>query len=218
MPNSMSDSPKGTMWSAPSNQQFTLAARSQSVPVPSVPWIKTPHQLSWSTGAENCQDVNSSTEDSNPRTVVKTVLALRLEHAAKPSDESNNCVVSALPRSFKWLPCSPPEAVISMGNERGLWLRQSDPETLKVFCRRFSDKVPWQSENANKVLDCRFGVRRRPGNLNLKSDVWVLVLDPDRVGKRNMAKALAEVVYGSHDKLIPVSISRKNSSNPRWRI
>lgn len=207
-------------WSAPPNQQFAPASRSQSVPVPSIPWIKTPHQLSWSTGAENCQDVNSNTEDSNPRTDVKTALALGLEQAAKPSDESDNCVVSALPRSFKWLPCSPPESVISMGNERGLWLRQSDPETLKVFCKKLSDKVPWQSENsiraiASTVLDCRSGARRRPGNLNLKSDAWVLILGPDRVGKRNMAKALAETVYGSQDKLIPVPISRQNSPNPR---
>lgn len=207
-------------WSTPPNQQFAPASRSQSVPVPSAPWIKTPHQLSWSTGAENCQDVNSNTEDSNPRTDVKTALALGLDQAAKPSDESDNCVASALPRSFKWLPCSPPESAISIGNERGLWLRQSDSETLKGFCKRLSEKIPWQNESsiraiASTVLDCRSGARRRPGNLNLKSDAWLLILGPDRVSKRNIAKALAETVYGSQDKLIPVSISRQNSPNPR---
>lgn len=207
-------------WSAPPNQLFAPASRSQPVSVPSAPWIKSTHQLSWSTGAENCQEVNPNSQESNTRTDVKTALALGLTQATKPNHESDNCAVSALPRAFKWLPCSPPESVISIGNERGLRLRQSDHESLMGFCKRLSDKVPWQSESsiqaiASTVLECRSGVLRRQGNLSLKSDTWLLILGPDRVGKRNVAKALAETIFGSQDKVVPVSICRPNSPNPR---
>lgn len=212
--------PANVPWWSTGNQFFQPASRSQSVPAQSALWINSTHQLSWSTGAENCQDVNPKSQDSKSRTDVKTALALGLAQATKANDESDNCPASALPRTFTWLPYSLSESVISMGNERGLRLRQSDPESLKEFCKRLSEKVPWQSEDsiraiASTVFECKSGMLRRQGNLNFKTDSWLLILGPDRVGKRKIAKALAETIFGSQDKVLSLSICMQNSPNAR---
>ncbi|KAH9297333.1 hypothetical protein KI387_029015 [Taxus chinensis] len=71
------------------------------------------------------------------------------------------------------------------------------PESLKHLGEKLAEKVPWQSEGvvravAKAVSHCR----RR----SMKT--WLLALGADRMGKRKMAQALAQIVYGSQDNLI----------------
>eukprot|EP01018_Ginkgo_biloba_P039985 Gb_09621 [translate_table: standard] len=113
-----------------------------------------------------------------------------------------------------------PESMLSMGNEkiaqdtlerlRGN-LRQFDAESLKNLCKGLEEKVPWQCQEnilaiATAVLQCRSGMARRQG-INLKGDTWLLILGPDRMGKRKIAKALAEIVFGSPDKIIRIGMN-----------
>ncbi|CAA7408153.1 unnamed protein product [Spirodela intermedia] len=76
------------------------------------------------------------------------------------------------------------------------------PDSLKRIFKGLSVKVTWQREAASlvaaAVVQCKSdgGKRRR--------DVWLLFLGHDRMGKKKMAEALAELVTGAAPIFVPL--------------
>eukprot|EP01018_Ginkgo_biloba_P031409 Gb_32222 [translate_table: standard] len=89
-------------------------------------------------------------------------------------------------------------------------LRKFDLESLKILCKGLEDKVKWQSKIiqpiATTVLQCRSGITRRQGGI-LKGDAWLLFLGPDRMGKRKIGKALAEIIFGSENNFTCIGMN-----------
>ncbi|KAL2635192.1 hypothetical protein R1flu_006671 [Riccia fluitans] len=90
--------------------------------------------------------------------------------------------------------------------------RPNDMDSLKGLWRGLQDMVPWQrdasSAVATTVADCRSGHGRKRGSAT-KTDSWFLFLGPDRVGKKEVAKALAKLVFGDEKKFIWMQLGGK---------
>lgn len=77
--------------------------------------------------------------------------------------------------------------------------QQVDAVAFKRVYKGLDEKVGWQNEAVvsvtNAVMQCRSGNKRR--GMGLKGDIWLLFMGPDQVGKRKMAAALSELIFGS---------------------
>ena len=86
---------------------------------------------------------------------------------------------------------------------------QMDARDFKSLCRALSSKVGWQDEAicaiSRTVSSCRTGNARRRGS-NPKGDIWLSFLGPDKVGKKRIAAALAEIMFGSSNSLVSVDL------------
>lgn len=80
-----------------------------------------------------------------------------------------------------------------------------DADSFKRLSKGLAEKVWWQPEAAISVAaamtECKLGSGKRRGARS-KGDLWVMFLGPDRVGKKRMASALAELVSGSSPVMI----------------
>lgn len=120
-------------------------------------------------------------------------------------------------------PSSPDSMSTSVGNDNfGRNTEMSnrrymkfDLENLRILCKGLKEKVKWQSKItqaiATTVLRCRSGMARRQGGAVLKRDAWLLFLGPDKMGKRKMARGLAEIVYGSEHNFACIGMNNFNS-------
>ncbi|OMO90417.1 ATPase, AAA-2 [Corchorus olitorius] len=87
---------------------------------------------------------------------------------------------------------------------------QFDQGDYKSIRKVLAEKVGWQDEAVNSVSQAISQLRSRYGShrgVNCKGDIWLTFLGPDRVGKRRIASALAEVLFGSQENLISVDLS-----------
>ncbi|KAF5461800.1 hypothetical protein F2P56_017869 [Juglans regia] len=87
-----------------------------------------------------------------------------------------------------------------------------DADSFKKLLKGLMEKVWWQREAASAVAatvtQCKVGNGRQRA-AGSKGDMWLLFMGPDRVGKKKMASALAELVSGSN--LIVICLgSRRN--------
>lgn len=93
-----------------------------------------------------------------------------------------------------------------------------DADSFKRLSKGLAEKVWWQPEAAVSVAatmtECRLdpssGGRKRASK---GGDMWVLFLGPDRVGKRKMASALADLVSGSSPAVISLGSRRGENKN-----
>ncbi|KAL5845676.1 hypothetical protein ACOSQ3_009200 [Xanthoceras sorbifolium] len=91
----------------------------------------------------------------------------------------------------------------------------STPNTkdFKALRRVFAEKVSWQDDAictiSEAVSRCRNGYGRHQG-LRSRRDIWLTFLGPDKVGKKKIASALAETVFGNKDSFISVDFSSKD--------
>ncbi|GAB4859938.1 hypothetical protein Ancab_011417 [Ancistrocladus abbreviatus] len=88
----------------------------------------------------------------------------------------------------------------------------------KPLLRELTERVGWQDEvvhNISQLISsCRsgYGCPRAPKS---RGDIWITFLGPDKIGKRKIAEALADVVCGSKENLIAVDLScQEMASNP----
>ncbi|KAG6481571.1 protein SMAX1-like isoform X1 [Zingiber officinale] len=76
----------------------------------------------------------------------------------------------------------------------------SDIDTFKRLFKGLADKVSCQHEAAlavaTAVLQCKSGNGRRR-KAGTKGDIWLLLIGHDKVGKRKMASALSELIFGT---------------------
>lgn len=87
---------------------------------------------------------------------------------------------------------------------------QFDPSSFKMFFRDLTEKVGWQGEAlhviSQTIANCMTR-NRRPQGASLRRDIWFNFLGPDSCGKKKVAAALAEIIYGSKENLISADLS-----------
>ncbi|KAI6682631.1 hypothetical protein NL676_036512 [Syzygium grande] len=69
--------------------------------------------------------------------------------------------------------------------------------------RLLQDNVPWQSETIPAIVEALFDAKCT------KKDSWLLILGNDTVGKRRLAHAIAESMFGSADFLFQMNMRTK---------
>jgi hypothetical protein len=155
--------------------------------------------------------------------------ALASDHENTISDKLSfakdiiRCTKSSNRLFWQNAPSSPDSMSTSVGNDSfgrntempNSRFRKFDLESLRMLCKGLEEKVKWQSKItraiATTVLRCRSGMARRQGDAVLQRNAWLLFLGPDKMGKRKMAKALAEIVYGSEHNFACIRINNFNS-------
>ncbi|CAB4312673.1 unnamed protein product [Prunus armeniaca] len=90
---------------------------------------------------------------------------------------------------------------------------QCDPRDIKSLRRVLKEKVGWQDEAictiSQAVSDWRSGGGRNRGS-KLRGDIWLTLIGPDRVGKKKIALALAEILFGTRESLISVDLGSQD--------
>ncbi|CAL5334012.1 unnamed protein product [Camellia sinensis] len=88
--------------------------------------------------------------------------------------------------------------------------RQVNPKDFKSLWRALTEKVGRQSEAictiSQTISRCRTGHGRLCGS-NHKGDIWLSFVGHDKVGKKRIAAALAEIMFGRRESLISVDLS-----------
>ncbi|KAK1264974.1 hypothetical protein QJS04_geneDACA010584 [Acorus gramineus] len=95
-----------------------------------------------------------------------------------------------------------------------------DSSDFKELCRSLMGKVGRQDEAictiSQTVVRCRTGKERCLG-ASMKGVIWFGFLGPDRVGKRRIATALAELIFGSKYNFICVDLNLQGLAPPKFR-
>ncbi|CAJ1960387.1 unnamed protein product [Sphenostylis stenocarpa] len=85
---------------------------------------------------------------------------------------------------------------------------------FKSLYHLLTEKVGWQDEAIyainRTVSRCRSGAGKRSSGSHVRADVWLAFLGPDRLGKRKLASALAEILFGNKQSLITVDLSSQD--------
>ncbi|KAK1311652.1 hypothetical protein QJS10_CPA07g01108 [Acorus calamus] len=96
-----------------------------------------------------------------------------------------------------------------------------DPSDFKELCRSLMGKVGRQDEAvctiSQTVVRCRTGKERCLG-ASMRGVIWFGFLGPDRVGKRRIATALAELIFGSKYNFICVDLNLQEGLAPPNKI
>jgi len=90
---------------------------------------------------------------------------------------------------------------------------QSDPRDFKSLGRFLAEKVCWQKEaicSISEAVSCSRSSNGRRGGSSFKGHIWLTFLGPDKVGKRRIASALAEIVFGTRESLISVDFGSQD--------
>ncbi|KAL2926513.1 Protein SMAX1-LIKE 7 [Bienertia sinuspersici] len=91
-----------------------------------------------------------------------------------------------------------------------------DPSDYKPLFRKLSEVVAWQGEAISRitevVLHCKSGNGRSSAG-SRRGNVWLSFLGPDKIGKKKIAEALADGLFGSRDRLITVDLSSGDNTS-----
>ncbi|KAK9022182.1 hypothetical protein V6N11_002466 [Hibiscus sabdariffa] len=88
--------------------------------------------------------------------------------------------------------------------------QQFDLGDYKSIRKVLAEKVGWQDDAVNSVSQAVSQLRHRYQSsygMNCKGDNWLTFFGPDRVGKKRIASALAEALFGSQECLVSVDLS-----------
>ncbi|KAG6760095.1 hypothetical protein POTOM_036596 [Populus tomentosa] len=90
---------------------------------------------------------------------------------------------------------------------------QFDPSNAKMLFRAVVERVGWQDEAiriiSQTIAHCRARNEKRQG-ASLRGDIWFSFCGPDRCGKKKIASALAEIIYGSRENFISADLSSQD--------
>ncbi|XP_031485153.1 protein SMAX1-LIKE 7-like [Nymphaea colorata] len=88
---------------------------------------------------------------------------------------------------------------------------QFDTSYFKTLCKDLSEKVGRQKDAiydiSTTIMEHRVGNERRHQGASLRGDIWLCFLGLDCVGKKRVASALAETLFGSTKNLISINLS-----------
>ncbi|XP_011035930.1 PREDICTED: uncharacterized protein LOC105133582 isoform X3 [Populus euphratica] len=88
-----------------------------------------------------------------------------------------------------------------------------DPSNAKVLFRAVVERVGWQDEAihiiSQTIAHCRARNEKRQG-ASFRGDIWFSFCGPDRCGKKKIASALAEIIYGSTENFISADLSSQD--------
>ncbi|GMI81716.1 SMAX1-like 7 [Hibiscus trionum] len=90
---------------------------------------------------------------------------------------------------------------------------QFDLGDYKSIRKVLAEKVGWQDDAVNSVSQAVSQLRHRyrsSRGINCKGDNWLTFLGPDRVGKKRIASALAEVLFGSQECFVSLDLSSQD--------
>ncbi|KAK2635444.1 hypothetical protein Ddye_030236 [Dipteronia dyeriana] len=91
--------------------------------------------------------------------------------------------------------------------------RHFDLSNFKMLFSALSERVGWQDEAIGMISQTiathRKGNENRHG-ASARADIWFNFVGPDKSGKRKIAIALAEILYGSKENLICADISSQD--------
>ncbi|XP_058067865.1 protein SUPPRESSOR OF MAX2 1-like [Magnolia sinica] len=76
-----------------------------------------------------------------------------------------------------------------------------DADSFKRIFKGLTEKVGWQPEAASAIATTIIQHKADHGNhrgVGAKGYIWLLFIGPDKAGKKKMALALSELVYGAH--------------------
>ncbi|KAL4189701.1 hypothetical protein AMTRI_Chr08g166710 [Amborella trichopoda] len=160
-------------------------------------------------------------DDGNDDDGLKHVMIAHNERIKDTSD----CIPSMTSMSHGHAPMNPvvhlrtsdqPVFRWKTSSQPSLPLKTSDkPANLDVNCYKevysaLLEKVGRQDKAvlavSRSVVQSRTGNQRRRGAC-LRGDVWLTLLGSDHVGKKRIAKALAEIIFGNENSLISVDLS-----------
>ncbi|CAH8313127.1 unnamed protein product [Eruca vesicaria subsp. sativa] len=80
--------------------------------------------------------------------------------------------------------------------------RDLNAESFKIIYHRLTNRVSGQDEAA-RVISCALS---QPPKTSTRRDVWLNLVGSDTVGKRRMSLVLAEIVYQSEHRFMPVDL------------
>uniref|UniRef100_M4CL96 Clp R domain-containing protein n=1 Tax=Brassica campestris TaxID=3711 RepID=M4CL96_BRACM len=80
--------------------------------------------------------------------------------------------------------------------------RDLNVESFKIIYQRLTDRVSWQDEAARVISSAL----SQPPRVTTRRDVWLHLVGPDTVGKRRMSLVLAEIMYQSEHRFMPVDL------------
>ncbi|CAL9203488.1 unnamed protein product [Musa hybrid cultivar] len=84
----------------------------------------------------------------------------------------------------------------------------SEKDAFKRLLKGLTEKVGWQQEAASAIATALMHSKpenwKRPGG-GAKGDTWLLLIGPDKVGKRTMATALSETLFGTAPTMVRFS-------------
>ncbi|CDY07622.1 BnaA03g18890D [Brassica napus] len=80
--------------------------------------------------------------------------------------------------------------------------RDLNAESFKIIYQRLTNRVSGQDEAA-RVISCALS---QPPKISTRRDVWLNLVGHDNVGKRRMSLVLAEIVYQSEHRFMPVDL------------
>ncbi|KAI3982165.1 hypothetical protein MKX01_019071 [Papaver californicum] len=158
---------------------------------------------------------------SSSATSVTTDLGLGTLYASKPMKEPNNPIFQAhKERLQEFSGCSPSrvDVVSTNASSTPIWhssysnTRLSglfDPTDIKTLWQSIVKRVGRQNEVifdvSETISHCKTENGRRRG-ASLRGDIWFSFLGPDRVAKKRIAEALAEIICGSKENITAVDL------------
>ncbi|KAG6507112.1 protein SMAX1-like [Zingiber officinale] len=106
------------------------------------------------------------------------------------------------------------------GQQRARVAAISDMDMFKRLLKGLTERVSWQPEAAsavaNAVMRCKSGDGKKRGGAT-KGDAWLLLLGPDKVGKKKIASTLSEVVFGAGPAVINFDNGEESNLSHRGR-
>ncbi|PON79519.1 Butenolide signaling repressing protein-like [Parasponia andersonii] len=101
----------------------------------------------------------------------------------------------------------------SVFSDSGKWedrkIERSGSSRRAEMCRVLKENVPWQSETIPSIVEAMIVSKSAK-----RETCWLLIPGNDTIGKRRLARAIAESVLGSSDLLLQLNT---NTNNPRNR-
>ncbi|KAI5578984.1 hypothetical protein BDE02_08G061800 [Populus trichocarpa] len=181
--------------------------------------LSSPHNFS------NSSMVNGSQASPTSMTSVTTDLGLRISsvptsnelkktvnqnHMELPQDRSGsfsaNVDVVHGSMSDHW-------ALSSSSSSSPDYGGQFDLSNAKMLFRAVVERVGWQDEAirviSQTIARCKARNEKRQG-ASLRGDIWFSFCGPDRRGKKKIASALAEIIYGSRENFISADLSAQD--------
>ncbi|GMI80877.1 SMAX1-like 6 [Hibiscus trionum] len=88
-----------------------------------------------------------------------------------------------------------------------------DPSDFKKLFAAVTKRVGWQDEAATVICQTVANGRARNGKCQAagrRGDIWLNFSGPDRCGKKKIAIALADVIYGDRENFIDIDLSSED--------
>lgn len=92
---------------------------------------------------------------------------------------------------------------------------QLDPNNFKKLFAALTKRVGWQDEAASVICQTIANGRARTEKgrgASRRGDIWLNFSGPDRCGKKKIAVALADIIYGSRENFICMDLSSQDGA------